>query len=984
MANSRNLHLSPTILFQDTSEFSHDYFNLTELPGFFKLGSNIVKLTPNVNGLQFGTPVDFEFVSSNGTTLVSDVKDDPDNAGQKIIEVFVTEETAAESIIIRLLGTAKFGTYDVSFPQQNNIFWTSTILADPLAVELLGSTSGSIVSGSLFVGNASGDGIQIRGDKSEAYIRSIGYGGLAFGEPGFMMFSGSVLPGNNVDEYSGVGLELFQHTGSFFKFRTSPEKHAGLEIRTDKFLIGSSGSKSEGVSYQFISGSNGQIEISSSTFHLNPADGSFRLGDKLVWDGTTLSIVGNLTISNPSSVGSALGVGDTGGGSISDSFIRTGPNPTLGDSWVTGSKLQFMAISASGKANQGGQDTTPHTQENIATLHHQPGMIFYRGELDGDGEHVFGSDNGFQSSYLHFSQSFQRANTPTLQAEFIVSGNDPSIVFGWIDDVALDNNDTTIDGPEAFQTNLALEESIHMKYSSMFRVESRDFNSTTFNDGQPHEFSGFVSSNTDSDLSEVENESTTNAQQIFTINENQAWPNDGDFSNGTSFIAKITLKHPDSGGGAIYEIYKNGDMTSPFASFETSGTLSPNLRPIIRVFKTSENTFGQDAVLWRFFGVNASPTVSSTSISGDMIKTGKIESTNWTGPTGNKGTSLDLNGGIFHMRSDGSTKFKLDANAGTAQIAGFQIGSTTLTGNGTTSKFQTNDSGKRIEIGGADNNIKFFKEGEDNAVCTIDDNLLSTHPGIEIKEGVIRIINLSDFGDEGLGAPLFVKTEADMGENRCGGFFGISNSGTSVPNWWTSTSAPGITGKVSKTQVQGGTCAIVTENLPFMAGIVAECNITGCQADAIKTITAGIVAIGTNSGGGFSFYGAGGILYNSGEIRSGADIVAFHSSDKRMKENIVTIDEPLNIIGKLRGVTFNWKKETAPEWANDYLDKDMSDMGFIAQEVQDVLPNLVQQRENEYLTVRYEKMIPLLVEGIKSQQKQIDLLTKRITELESK
>ena len=294
----------------------------------------------------------------------------------------------------------------------------------------------------------------------------------------------------------------------------------------------------------------------------------------------------------------------------------------------------------------------------------------------------------------------------------------------------------------------------------------------------------------------------------------------------------------------------------------------------------------------------------------------------------------------------------------------------------------TNDSGKRIEIGGSDNNIKFFKDGVADEVLTIDDNLLSTHPGLEIKEGVIRIINLSDFGDEGLGAPLFVKTEATMGENRTAGFFGISNSGTSVPNWWTSTATPGITGKVTRT-VQA-TCANTTTSLPFMAGIVAECNITGCQTDAIKTITAGIVAIGTHTGGGFSFYGAGGLLYNDGEIRGGSDIIAFHSSDKRQKENIVTIGNPLETLNKLRGVTFNWKQETAPDWARDYLNEEMSDMGFIAQEVQEVLPDLVQERKTGFLTVRYEKMIPLLVEGIKDQQKQIDELTKRIDELENK
>ena len=71
------------------------------------------------------------------------------------------------------------------------------------------------------------------------------------------MFSGSVLPDSG-DNYKGVGLEL---VGAYiFKFRTDPSV---LDIRTDTFFIGQE-------SIQFISGSNSNIEISSSLFHLDP------------------------------------------------------------------------------------------------------------------------------------------------------------------------------------------------------------------------------------------------------------------------------------------------------------------------------------------------------------------------------------------------------------------------------------------------------------------------------------------------------------------------------------------------------------------------------------------------------------------------------------------------------------------------------------------------------------------------------------------
>ena len=106
----RNLHQEPTIVVIDDSLHSRDYFNILEMPSFFKLGANTVRINPNIDGLQYGSAVEFEFVSSDGTILATEVLNDPDNAGASIIQVFVEESTPPEGIIIRLLGTAKFGT----------------------------------------------------------------------------------------------------------------------------------------------------------------------------------------------------------------------------------------------------------------------------------------------------------------------------------------------------------------------------------------------------------------------------------------------------------------------------------------------------------------------------------------------------------------------------------------------------------------------------------------------------------------------------------------------------------------------------------------------------------------------------------------------------------------------------------------------------------------------------------------------------------
>ena len=119
-----------------------------------------------------------------------------------------------------------------------------------------------------------------------------------------------------------------------------------------------------------------------------------------------------------------------------------------------------------------------------------------------------------------------------------------------------------------------------------------------------------------------------------------------------------------------------------------------------------------------------------------------------------------------------------------------------------------------------------------------------------------------------------------------------------------------------------------------------------------------------------------------GRIDASNDIVAY-SSDKRLKTNIQYIENPLEKINKLSGFTYNWNN-IAAEIAK--YDTEESLVGVFAQDVQAVLPEAVKlapfdnNGNNEsisgenYLTVQYEKIVPLLIEAIKEQQKQIDEL----------
>jgi hypothetical protein len=98
------------------------------------------------------------------------------------------------------------------------------------------------------------------------------------------------------------------------------------------------------------------------------------------------------------------------------------------------------------------------------------------------------------------------------------------------------------------------------------------------------------------------------------------------------------------------------------------------------------------------------------------------------------------------------------------------------------------------------------------------------------------------------------------------------------------------------------------------------------------------------------------------------DIIAYGApSDERYKENIKPIESALDKAVKLQGVTFDWKE-------SDSILDIKEDIGFIAQDVQKVVPELVRENEDGKLSLRYQGVTPILLEAIKELKAEIDLL----------
>jgi len=119
-----------------------------------------------------------------------------------------------------------------------------------------------------------------------------------------------------------------------------------------------------------------------------------------------------------------------------------------------------------------------------------------------------------------------------------------------------------------------------------------------------------------------------------------------------------------------------------------------------------------------------------------------------------------------------------------------------------------------------------------------------------------------------------------------------------------------------------------------------------------------------------------------------------NASDVRLKTNIKVIDNPIEKIKKIRGVTFDWVDNITTEY--DFHPDSMHETGVIAQEIQEVIPDAVATApfngnytrksgtDNNYLTVKNEKIIPLCIEAIKKLTAKVESLEQENTALKAR
>jgi hypothetical protein len=186
----------------------------------------------------------------------------------------------------------------------------------------------------------------------------------------------------------------------------------------------------------------------------------------------------------------------------------------------------------------------------------------------------------------------------------------------------------------------------------------------------------------------------------------------------------------------------------------------------------------------------------------------------------------------------------------------------------------------------------------------------------------------------------------------------------------------GVTDPSSKFEVHGtaGQLFSVTDDLT--GTIFAVNDVSGIPSIEVEddgTVKlaefGGNVLLGTGTDNGSD------LLQVDGGILATGDVTAYGSSDARLKTNLEPIANAVDKVNTLTGYTFNWNEQAVGK------DTTVREAGIIAQDVDAVLPEVVTTRKDGYMAVKYEKIVPLLIEAIKEQDDKIKRLEALVEKL---
>ena len=176
-------------------------------------------------------------------------------------------------------------------------------------------------------------------------------------------------------------------------------------------------------------------------------------------------------------------------------------------------------------------------------------------------------------------------------------------------------------------------------------------------------------------------------------------------------------------------------------------------------------------------------------------------------------------------------------------------------------------------------------------------------------------------------------------------------------------SSPSLASGISASEIRSLIGAGTSSNSGTVTSVATGNGLSGGTITSSGTLT-----MGSSYSGDFDFTGT----LSAGEVRSDGEITAFYSSDIALKENINPIENALSKVMSLGGYNYDWKDSYVKDRGGiDGYFVRKSDVGVLAHEIEKVVPEAHATREDGTGAVRYEKIVPLLIEAIKDLNKEI-------------
>jgi hypothetical protein len=435
-----------------------------------------------------------------------------------------------------------------------------------------------------------------------------------------------------------------------------------------------------------------------------------------------------------------------------------------------------------------------------------------------------------------------------------------------------------------------------------------------------------------------------------------------------------------------------GDLTvggtiNATISGTTSNALTLNTTGSARFATTGSNTF------------NANQTISgSLYVTTDIILNGQSYTGQTSGTSGTSGSN-GTNGSSGSSGSNGtdgtSGSNGTNGSSGTSGSNGTNGSSGTSGSNGTNgssgssgSNGTNGSSGTSITTSGTNNKVVKFTSAstvgdssitDDGTTVTIGGNLVVSGTQTTVNSTTVaigdNIISLNGSGAANGGLVVRDATAASLvsgsllwdttNDKWIAGPLGSELEIVTISGTQTLTNKTIADSNLSTITTAGkvSNSATTATSANTFSAIVAR-DVTGNFA--ANSVTFSLATINNGLGVGTA------APATTGLIRATNDVIAYYSSDERLKENFENIPNSLDKLKQINGYSFDWVP------MEGIHENEGHDIGVKAQEIEAVLPEIVTTRENGYKAVKYEKLVALLIETNKELLNRIEALEAKI------